>query len=197
MNKTVDKNKQETIEHTKTGSKLVSIKLALKGLASKAKEFNNKHKMAVNHFDSMTRNFVKKMRDAASNERREQIIRGSVIPSFSRIIKMGIVLSGMGALVAGGVMPVIIPVITALGTFAMDKSLMKKERLLLLDEIDTELDVIDKEITLAEQNNQLNKYRALLRYKKTLQRQYQRIRYNVRIGKDIAPDVGMPVKAGD
>ena len=33
----------------------------------------------------------------------------------------------------------------------------------------------------------MKKYRALLKYKKDLQRQYQRIRYNVRVGKDILP----------
>ena len=33
----------------------------------------------------------------------------------------------------------------------------------------------------------MKKYRALLTYRKNLQRQYQRIRYNLRVGKDIVP----------
>ena len=38
----------------------------------------------------------------------------------------------------------------------------------------------------------MKKYRALLQYKKDLQRQYQRIKYNIRIGKDIiSSDVGV------
>jgi hypothetical protein len=45
----------------------------------------------------------------------------------------------------------------------------------------------DKELAIADSNNQINKYRALLQYKKDLQRQYQRIKYNIRIGKDILP----------
>ena len=76
----------------------------------------------------------------------------------------------------------------------MSKKLTKKERLLLLDEIETELEVVDKEIQMADSNNQINKYRALLQYKKELQRQYQRIRYNIRVGKDILPNSSAGVK---
>ena len=94
----------------------------------------------------------------------------------------------MGGLAAGGWIPVFVPVVTALGAFALDKKLTKREKLLLLDEIDTELDVIEKELSMADANGEINKYRALLRYKKDLQRQYQRIRYNIRIGKDISPN---------
>ena len=59
--------------------------------------------------------------------------------------------------------------------------------MILLDDIETELDVVEKELSIAESNNKMNQYRALLQYKKELQRQYQRIRYNVRVGKDILP----------
>ena len=44
-----------------------------------------------------------------------------------------------------------------------------------------------EELAIADSNNQINKYRELLKYKKNLQRQYQRIKYNIRIGKDILP----------
>ena len=47
---------------------------------------------------------------------------------------------------------------------------------------------------MADSKNQIKKYRALLKYKKDLQRQYQRIKYNIRVGKDILPgsEVGTP-----
>ena len=125
---------------------------------------------------------------AESNERRERIIRGSVIPSFSRCIKFAITMAGMGALASAGIIPVAIPVITTLGGFALDRKLTKREKALVLDEIDTEMEVIEKELAIADNNNQINKYRALLRYKKELQRQYQRIKYNIRVGRDISPD---------
>ena len=80
-----------------------------------------------------------------------------------------------------------VPLIAALGGLAVSKKLTKRERILLLDEIETELDVVEKEIANADAKNQIKKYRALLKYKKDLQRQYQRIKYNVRVGKDILP----------
>ena len=40
----------------------------------------------------------------------------------------------------------------------------------------------------------MKKYRALLKYKKDLQRQYQRIRYNIRVGKDILPGSASGIK---
>ena len=159
---------------------LSGISLALKGLYTKFKDFNTKQKEVSRNLDHSIKSFIKSMKDAASNERREQIIKGSIIPSFSKCIKFGIALIGLGIATGG----LVAPVIAAIGGFALDKKLTKKEKLLLLDEIDTELEVIEKELALADQNNQLNKYRALLKYKKDLQRQYQRIRYNVRVGSD-------------
>ena len=80
-----------------------------------------------------------------------------------------------------------IAAIGAIGALALSKKLTKRERLLLLDEIETEMEVCDKELALADSNNQIEKYRALLTYKKNLARQYQRIKYNITIGKDILP----------
>ena len=176
---------------------LNNIRLALKGLNAKLKGAANEHRTKVKMFDASVRRYVKNIQDARSNERREQIIKGSVIPSFSKCMRFAILLAGMGVGVATGIIPVMVPVITAIGGLALDKHLTEKEKMLLLDEIDTELDVIDKELQLADNNNQLNKYRALMRYKKDLQRQYQRIRYNIRVGKDMHPSasVGMQVKA--
>ena len=76
----------------------------------------------------------------------------------------------------------------------MSKKLKKKERLLLLDEIETELTVLEKEIAAAESDGNMKKYRALLKYQKDLQRQYQRIKYNIRVGKDILPGSTAGVK---
>ena len=40
----------------------------------------------------------------------------------------------------------------------------------------------------------MKKLRALLQTKKSLQRQYQRIRYNIKVGKDILPNSEVGVK---
>lgn len=166
------------------GINVSSIKLYLEGLKGKMKNMSQKEKEISRNLDNNFRRFVKGMKDALISDRREAIIKGSVIPSFSKCIKIIIGLAGTGIITGNALVPILI----ALGGFAMSKRLTKKERLLLLDEIETELEVIEKEISLAESKNQIKKYRSLLKYKKDLQRQYQRIRYNVRVGKDLMPD---------
>ena len=139
------------------------------------------------NLDNAARAFTTATKNALVSDRREAIIKGSVIPSFSRCIKASILLAG----VAHFSLPA--AVIGALGALAISAKLTRDERLLLLDEIETELEVVDKELQIADSNNQTNKYRELLKYKKNLQRQYQRIRYNIRVGKDILPgSAGMP-----
>ena len=127
--------------------------------------------------------FSKAIKNAFVSDKRESIIKGSVIPSFSKAMKIAIGLAGLG-LVTGN--PVV-PLVAALGGLSVSKKLTQRERILLLDEIETELDVTEKEIANADAKNQIKKYRTLLQYKKDLQRQYQRIKYNVRVGKDILP----------
>lgn len=165
-----------------------NIKLGLHGLKAKMGDMSQKEKEVSKNLDASAEHFIKSIHDGLVSDRREAIIKGSVIPSFSRCIKNAIALIGLGGasmLLVGNLLPA---VIVALGGFALSKKLTQRERLLLLDEIETELDVVDKEIQLADSKNQMAKYRKLLAYKKDLQRQYQRIKYNVRIGKDMLPN---------
>lgn len=176
------------------GSKinLNSIKLALNGLRTKYKDMSTKAKEISRNLDISIRTFVKGIKDAEENDRREQIIKGSILPSFGKCCKLGLVLAGLGIATGG----VVVPIITALGAFALNKKLTDKERYLILDEIETELEVVEKELAIADSENNIKKYRALLQYKKDLQRQYQRIRYNIRVGKDtgFSSNVGAPTK---
>ena len=172
------------------GINLSSMKLYLEGLKSKMKNMSAKEKEVSRNMDNYFRLFVKSMKNALVSDRREAIIKGSVIPSFSRCVKYAIGLAGMG-LITGNPL---IPLLTAMTGLAVSKRLTQKERMLLLDEIETELEVVDKEISMAESKNQMKKYRQLLNYKKNLQRQYQRIRYNIRIGKDILPGSSAGIK---
>ena len=179
---------------------LTKLKLGIKGLHQKFKDMSNKEKELSRNLDNSVRALVKSMKSCLVSDRREAIIKGSLIPSFSRCIKNGIALAGVGAasgaIAGSAAVAVTVPAIIALGGIAMSKRLTKKERMLLLDDIETELDVVEKELAIAESNNKMNQYRALLQYKKELQRQYQRIRYNIRVGKDILPgsSTGVPSK---
>ena len=57
----------------------------------------------------------------------------------------------------------------------------------MLDDIEIELELLDKEISMADSRNQIKKMRQLMKMKTQLQREYQRIKYNIRLGKDIIP----------
>ena len=175
------------------GIKINSLKLSLEGLKSKFKDMSQKQKELSRQIDNASKLLVKGMKDALISDRREAIIKGSVIPSFGKALKIGIGLMGAGLITGNPT----VPIVAAIGGFAVSKRLTQKERILLLDEIETELQVLEKEISMAESNNQMNKYRALLTTKKDLQRQYQRIRYNVRVGKDLLPGSTVGVKKFD
>lgn len=185
-----DTKVDESRKNPFAGINLNTIQLYLQGLKAKIKDMSTKEKEISRNLDNNFRRLVKGMKDALISDRREAIIKGSVIPSFSKCVKIAIGLAGLG-LATGNPL---VPLLTAVGGFAVSKRLTQKERILLLDEIETELEVLEKEISIAESKNQLKKYRALLKYKKDLQRQYQRIRYNIRVGKDILPGSTVGVK---
>lgn len=170
---------------------LNNLRLFSKGLKAKMKDMSSKEKEISKNLDMSFNRLYNGCKNALISDRREAIIKGSIIPSFSKSIKLAIGLAGITALnpVAGAA--------TAIGGIAMSKNLTRKERLLLLDEIDTELEVLEEEISNAKSKNNTKKLRKLLQYKKDLQRQYQRIKYNVRIGKDLLPGSSVGMKNKD
>lgn len=176
-----DKKEEKEPKNPFAGINLNNIQLYLQGLKKKMKDMSAKEQEVCRQIDVSFNNFVKAVKNALVSDRREAIIKGSVIPSFSKCIKNGVILAGISFInpLAG--------VITAFGGLAMSKRLTKKERALLLDELEVELEMIEKEIQNADNKNQLKKERALMMQKKNLQRQYQRIKYNIRIGKDLIP----------
>lgn len=183
-----DKEKSEDKEEIKKnpfkGINLKSLKLCILGLKSKFSKMSQKEKEISKNVDNSFKHLVDSFKNTMISNSRESVIKGSVIPSFSRCLKTGLVAAvGIGS----GILNPGVAAIAALGSFAISKNLTKKERILLLDEIETELDVVEKEISMAEREEDMKRYRALLQYKKNLQRQYQRIRYNVKLGKDLLP----------
>ncbi len=164
-----------------------NLKLMGKGVAKGVKDIGAKEQRASKMADAIFNRTIKNCKDALVSDRREAIIKGSVIPSFSKSIKIGLVLALLG------VANPVAAVIAAIGGLAVSKKLTERERSLLLDDIEVELNVIDKELQMAEANNQMNKYRALMKMRKDLQRQYQRIRYNIKFKSGKNP---LPSKTG-
>lgn len=165
---------------------LNALKLSLEGLKKKTKDLGSKEKEMSRDLDITVNHFMNSMKSAVTNNSREQIIKGSVIPSFSKCMKTAIALAGIG-FVAGP----ITAAITAFAGLAVSKNMNRKERALMLDEIDIELQVVDREIQKAENNGSSKKYRQLLTYQKKLQREKQRIKYNIKLGDSNRPDASV------
>ena len=179
---------KEAIRVVNEAFDLNTLKLAFVNFKNKAKQLKSKEQAVWRNIDIAASGLSKGFQRALTSDRREAIIKGSIIPSFSKIIKSALAVGAVGAFTG--------PVgaaITALGGFAVSKSLNHKERMLIYDEIDTELQVVEKQLHLAESEGDMNQYRFLLNYQKKLQREKQRIKYGIKMqGRDL-PEI----KGGD
>ena len=110
-----------------------------------------------------------------TTDHREEIITGEVNHSISKIIKIGIGLAGAGL----AAHTVVVPAVGAIALFALSKHASHKEKKMILDEIDIELQVLDREISRAESSGSTKKYRQLLTIQKNLQRKRQEIYYGI------------------
>lgn len=166
------------------GSILNTLALAWQGFKSKAKNFDAKQKEMSRDMDMNFNGFMRSMKKALVGDRREQIIRGEICPSLSKMIKVSV------ALIVAGVASssIVVPAIGALGWLGMSKMMTNKEVGYIIDEIDIELKVLDREIQKAENSGSPKKYRNLLSIQKKLMRERQRIQYKYALaGKKIRP----------
>ncbi len=157
------------------GFDLNTLKLALINMKKKAKDLSGKEKEISRNIDIATSNLMRGMQQALTSNRREAIIKGSIIPSFSKLMKSAMVIGGASFVSPVGA------AITAVGMLAASKYLNHRERLLIYDEIDTELQVVEKQLQMAENDGDMNQYRFLLNYQKKLQREKYRIKYGVKM----------------
>lgn len=158
------------------------IKLTLQAAKGKVKELDTKQKSMWQNLDIAASGFMRNLERSLTSDRREGVIKGSLIPSFSKCIKSGMLVAGLS------IVNPVLGIITAMGMIGASKKLNDRERQLIYDEIDTELKVIEKEIEMANNDGDTKKYRMLLQYQKRLDREKQRIKYGLRVhGRDI-PD---------
>lgn len=168
------------------GFDLNNVKLAFQALKKKMKDLNTKQKSICQSLDAMGHQLINSIEKAVREDRREAIIKGSIIPSFSKCIKLGIALGGITA-----VNPVV-GLITAVGYFGASSMLTQREKQLVYDEIATELQVVEKQLQIAENDGDMNQYRFLLNYQKKLARERQRIRYGLKVNGRRIPDARGP-----
>lgn len=153
---------------------LNTLKLAIQNGKKKAKDLSAKEKSMWQTVDAHASGFINSAERAMTSNRREGIIKGSVIPSFSKCFKLALVLGGTAA-----VNP-ILGLIATLGYIGVSKKLNQKEKQLIYDEIDTELKVVDKQIQLAEADGDMKQYRFYLQVQRRLEREKSRIKYGVK-----------------
>lgn len=154
---------------------LNDLRLAWQAFKTKAKHFSAKEKEMSRDVDAVFNNLLKSLKATFTVDHREQIIKGQVTPSLSRMLKIGIGLAGLGLATSNPY----IPALAAVAGLAMSKHVSNKEKAMILDEIDIELQVLDREIQKAESGGSPRKYRELLTIQKNLQRERQRIYYGL------------------
>ena len=168
----------------KTGINISSkLKLAQTKLQKSAADLQDKEKKLSEKIDIDMLQVQKSAEKALTNNNREAVIKGSLIPSASRCIKAAIV-TGAAWLVSPA-----LAVIGVIGAVGISKKLQKKERQLILDDIEIELQMCDKYLKIAEEKNDMKATRNILQTKRSLQRQKQRINYNMGIAFENVPKV--------
>ena len=151
-----------------------SLKLASEKLKKSIQSLSDKEKTISRNIDVSMNNLTKSAERAMTNDRRDAIIKGSVIPSASKIIKGAITTGIVGVLLGPAV-----AAIGVLGYLGVSKKLNDKQRKALLDEIEIELKMCQKYIDLAESKNDLKSLKKLYTIQRELEKQRGRIKYHV------------------
>lgn len=127
--------------------------------------------------DTLAKNYDRAL--ASSN--REAVIKGTILPSASKVLHIAIA-SGAAWLVNPA-----LAVIGLLGYIGASVKHRKKERQMIMDEIEVELNMCDRYIRLAEEKNDMKAVRSLLQTKRALEKQRGLLKYhaNIELGKPL------------
>lgn len=155
-----------------------TINMAIERVKKAATELSDKEKIISKTIDTSLENLKDALTHAMDLEDREAVIRGQILPPASRIIKTAII-TGAAWLVNPA-----IAVIGLITTFAISMKNRAKERQIILNELDVELDMCNRYIKEAEDKNDLKAIRRLLTIKKKLEAQRARLKYKIKIEYD-------------
>lgn len=153
-----------------------TLKMASMKLKNAFKKMTDKEKNISRSIDVGLNSLTKGVERALTTDNREAVIKGSILPSASKLIKMGIVNAGL--VVIG---QPILAVILTLGYIGTSAKFKAKERQMLVDEIEIELKMCQKYIDIAESKNDMKALKQLLQIQRDLERQHQRIKYKMKV----------------
>ena len=151
------------------------LKLAIDKLDSIATNLSDAEKSASRTIDAAARMMSRAVERALTLENREAVIRGDILPSMSKCIKLA---AAFG--IAAFINPVL-AMIGLVGKFALDRKIRTKERQLVCDELEVELKMIDKYIADADDKKDYKKERELMLIKKKLEAQHARLKYKIKV----------------
>ena len=163
-------------EDKKSGLSMTSkLKISLDKLRKSAENLSDKEKAVSKQIDISVDTLAKNAERALVSSNREAVIKGTIIPSASKCIK--------GAIVTGAAWAVspAIAVIGLLGAIGTSKKLQSKERQLILDDIEIELNMCERYMKMAEEKNDMQAQRHILQTQRELLRQKQRLQYNMQV----------------
>ena len=164
-----DHKPQKTGVSAATKVKIASMSLK-KGIQTGADTEKNLSRKVDMSMDAITKNIDR----ALSAQNREAVIKGTILPSASKVIKTAII-SGAAFLVNPAV-----AVIGLLGYIGISAKHRQKERQLIMDEIDVELNMCERYIKLAEEKNDMKAIKNLLQTKRALEKQRANLKYNMK-----------------
>lgn len=162
--------------HLLENSIMNTINMASMKLKNAITKMKDKERSISKSIDVSLNSFRKSVERSLTTDNREAVIKGSILPSASKLIKMCIINIGLVALHQP-----LIAIIGTLGYIATSAKFKAKERQMVIDEIDIELKMCEKYINIAEQKNDMKAYKQLLTTQKELERQKQRIKYKMKV----------------
>ena len=152
-----------------------TIKLASEKLKQSFQKLSDKEKTISRNLDVSVNNFAKAAEKSMTDDNREAILKGSVLPKASKIVKLAIANIGIGVLIDP-----VVAVIGTLGYLGVSAHMKNKQKRAILDEIEVELKMCQKYIDLAESKNDLKSLKKLYTIQRSLERQKAKIMYNLK-----------------
>lgn len=151
------------------------FKMAIDKFSRGISALSSKEQIISRTVDGICRMVSRSIEKASTLENREAVIRGDILPSMSKCIKL-VLATGIAYLINP-----VLALIALVGKFANDSRIRAKERQLVINELDVELIMVDKYIHKAEEENDFAKMKQYLLLKKKLQSQYARLKYKMKV----------------
>lgn len=145
-------------------------------------KLTDKERMLSKRVDMSLETIRDNINRSFESSNREAVIKGTILPKASTCIKIAIT---TGA--AWAIQPAL-AVVGLLGYIGINKSMRKKERQIIVDDIDIELNMCNRYIRHFEEKGDMEALRNVMKTQRELQRQRNRLVYNMGMVHNEKPD---------